>query len=54
MSEQSGKSETEMAIESFVDRMNELHPDLDKEGFHSAISEYVHQAVSEEDSGDES
>ena len=52
MSEHSGKSETEMAIESFVERINEIHPDLDREGFHDAISEYVQQAVA--DSGDES
>jgi hypothetical protein len=52
VSEHSGKSETEMAIESFVERINEIHPDLDREGFHDAISEYVQQAVA--DSGDES
>lgn len=39
------KSETELAIETFVDRMEEMHPDLDREGFHEAISEYVRDAV---------
>lgn len=48
-----GKSDTELAIESFVDRMNEIYPDLDREEFHNAISGCVHNALEEESEGGE-
>jgi hypothetical protein len=48
-----GKSDTELAIESFVDRMNEIYPDLDREEFHNAISGCVHDALEEESDGGE-
>ena len=48
-----GKSDTELAIESFVDRMNEIYPDLDREEFHNAISGCVHDALEEESGGGE-
>ena len=49
-----GKSNTELAIESFVDKMTEIHPDLDREEFHDAISGCVHEAVPSTDEGEES
>jgi hypothetical protein len=49
-----GKSDTELAIESLVDRMNEIYPDLDREEFHNAISGCVHDALEDKsDGGDE-
>lgn len=54
MSESPGKSDAELAIESFVDRMKDIHPDLDQEQFHNAVSEYVQQAVLEADESEES
>ena len=47
-----GKSEEELAVESFVDSIMEIHPNLDREQFHNAISERVQEFVSEEE-GDE-
>ena len=46
------RCEAELAIESFVDKIKEIHPDLDREEFHNAISGYVQQAATEEDGGD--
>ncbi len=54
MSDEYGKSQTEVAIETFVDRMKEIHPDLDREEFHNAISGYVQNAVTESDGAEES
>jgi len=49
-----GKSNTELAIESFVDKMMELYPGLDREEFHNAVSGCVHEAVPSTDEGEES
>ncbi len=58
MSEQPGKSYTELVIETFVDKMQEIQPDLDREEFHEAISgyvqEYTQEAGEEEESEEES
>ena len=40
-----GKSDTELAIEAFVDSMEEIHPNLDREEFRDAISTCVHDAL---------
>ncbi len=53
MSEQPGKSYTELVIETFVDRMQEIQPDLDREEFHQAISEYVREYTQEADEEEE-
>jgi len=47
-----GKSETEVAIETFVDRIEGIYPNLDREQFHDAISRCTHENVPDED-GDE-
>ncbi len=47
-----GKTNTELAIESFVDKMMEIHPDLEREEFHDAISECVNEAVPSADEGE--
>ena len=47
-----GKTNTELAIESFVDKMIEIHPDLDREEFHDAISGCVNEAVPSTDEGE--
>lgn len=47
-----GKTNTELAIESFVDKMMEIHPDLDREEFHDAISGCVNEAVPSADEGE--
>jgi hypothetical protein len=54
-----GKSDEELVIETFVDRIEEIHPNIDREEFHNTISGYVQDAVaatdeeSEEDSEEE-
>ena len=54
-----GKSDEELAVETFVDRIEELHPNIDREEFHNTISGYVQDAVAstneegEEDSEEE-
>ncbi len=53
MTEPYGKSDTELAITTFVDRIEELYPNIDRERFHNAISEYVHQNVLNEGGGEE-
>jgi hypothetical protein len=45
VSEPIGKNDTELAIETFVDRMKEIHPNLDGQEFHDTISRYVQEAV---------
>ena len=45
MSEPIGKSETELAVETFVDRIQEIHPDLDWQELHDKISGCVQEAV---------
>ena len=40
-----GKSETEVAIETFVDRIEEIYPNLDREQFHDAISRCTQENV---------
>ncbi len=52
MTEPHNKSDTDLAVETFVDRIEELYPNIDREGFHNAISEYVHENVLDEN-GDE-
>ena len=48
-----GKGDEEIAIETFVDRMKEIHPELDREEFYETISGYVHDAVSAADDEEE-
>ena len=40
-----GRSDTELAIEAFVDSMEEIHPNLDREEVRDAISTCVHDAL---------
>ena len=40
-----GKSQTELAIESFVDSIEEIYPDLDREEFRDAVERCVREAV---------
>ena len=47
MSENAGMSGTELAINTFVDKIEEIHPNLDREEFHDAVSGYVHEYVQE-------
>lgn len=49
-----GKSDTDLVIETFVDRMEEIHPNLDREEFREAISGYVRDAVEAADAEEES
>ena len=53
MSEQPGRSYTELVIESFVDKMQEIQPDLDREEFYEAISGYVQEYTQETEEGEE-
>jgi predicted metal-dependent hydrolase len=46
-----GKSDTELAIESFVDSIKEIHPKLDRQELHDTIRGYVREHV--EDSREE-
>ena len=54
-----GKSDEELVIETFVDRIEEIHPNIDREEFQNTISGYVQDAVAatdeegEEDSEEE-
>ena len=48
-----GKSDTELAIEVFVDSIEEIHPNLDREEFRDAISTCVHDALDSADGGEE-
>ena len=47
------KSDTDLVIETFVDDMLEIYPNLDREEFREAISGYVQEYVPEEDEGEE-
>jgi hypothetical protein len=53
------KSDEELVIKTFVDRIEELHPNIDREEFRNTISGYVQEAVAsaneegEEESEDE-
>ena len=49
-----GKSDTELAIEAFVDSIKEIHPDLDREEFRDAVSTCVHDAIDSTGDGEES
>jgi hypothetical protein len=49
-----GKSQTELAIESFVDSIEEIHPDLDREEFRDAVERCVREAVDSAGNGEES
>ena len=49
-----GRSDTELAIEAFVDSIEEIHPNLDREEFRDAISTCVHEALDSAGSGEES
>jgi hypothetical protein len=49
-----GKSQTEMAVETFVDRVMEIHPNLDREEFNKAIQECVQNVVPAEEEGEAS
>jgi hypothetical protein len=53
MTEPHNKSDTDLAVETFVDRIEELYPNIDREGFHNAISEYVHENVLAENESEE-
>lgn len=47
------KSDTELAIESFVDELLELHPHLDREELREGVSARVQEYVSDEGAEDE-
>jgi hypothetical protein len=49
-----GKSDTELAIEAFVDSIEEIHPNLDREEFRDAISTCVHDALDSANGEEES
>ena len=49
-----GRSDTELAIEAFVDSIEEIHPNLDREEFRDAISTCVHDALDSADGEQES
>ena len=40
-----GRSDTELAIEAFVDSIEEIHPNLDREEFRDVVSTCVHDAL---------
>lgn len=47
------KSDTELAIEAYVDSVLELHPNLDREELYNKISDQVHEYVPGADEGAE-
>jgi len=47
------KSDTDLAIEAFVDDVSEIHPNVDREGLREGISELVREYVPGEDEGEE-
>jgi uncharacterized protein YjbJ (UPF0337 family) len=47
------KSDTDVAIEAFVDDVSEIHPNVDREGLREGISELVREYVPGEDEGEE-
>jgi hypothetical protein len=46
-------SDTELAIETFVDDMSEIYPDLDREEFRDEINRCVQEHLPEEEDSDE-
>jgi hypothetical protein len=46
-------SDTELAIEAFVDDMSEIYPDLDREEFRDKINRCVQEHLPEEDNDEE-
>ncbi|MBV9455331.1 MAG: hypothetical protein JOZ19_14655 [Rubrobacter sp.] len=46
-------SDTDLAIEAFVDDMSEIYSDLDREEFRDKINTCVQEHLPEEDSGEE-
>ena len=40
-----GKGEEDLIIDTFVDRMQEIHPNLDRETFHETIKGCVRNAI---------
>ena len=53
MTEPHNKSDMDLAVKTFVDRIEELYPNIDRERFHNAISEYVQENVLNEGGGEE-
>lgn len=53
MTEPHNKTDTDLAVTTFVDRIEELYPNLDREQFHNAIDEYVQENVMNESEGEE-
>ena len=49
-----GKTQTEMAVETLVDRIIEIHPNLDREEFNQAIQECVQNTIPSEEEGEAS
>ena len=49
-----GRSDTKLAIEAFVDSIEEIHPNIDREEFRDAISTCVHDALDSAGGEDES
>jgi uncharacterized protein YjbJ (UPF0337 family) len=47
------KSDTDLAIEAFVDDVSEIHPNVDREGLRERISELVREYVPGKDEGEE-
>ncbi len=47
------KSDTDLVIDTFVDRMLKIHPSLDREEFHEKISACVHEHVPDEEETEE-
>jgi hypothetical protein len=47
------KSDTELAIEAYVDSVLELHPNLDREELHNKIRDQVQEYVPDADEGAE-
>lgn len=53
MTEPHNMSDTDLAITTFVNRIEELYPNLDREQFHNAINQYVQENVLNESGGEE-
>jgi hypothetical protein len=54
VSEDPGKSGMDLAINTFVDKIKEIHPELNQEEFHNVVNEYVQEYVQEADEEEES
>ena len=48
------KPAVDLVINTFVDKIKEIHPELDREEFHDAVSGYVQEYVQEADEEEES